>query len=632
MKTFFYYTKQLLMWVFLAFAVVCTLPSLFPRLPAIQVINKSLQNFSERDLKAIEQSLAPLGLEYSYFLDETREKLNLNFQNTEDRKSAKEKLETSFSGRFVAAYKKIVDVPEWLRGIADLALTLGLDLQGGVQFIYEIDQREVYKNKLEYYKQTIVDHWQQKSVNLRKIEVFADVENEDFKLLLSGVDQQELNEIKQQVFLQLDVATQMRSDGKAELSFDSEVFLLDMEQSVEQNITTIRNRVNELGIAEPSVNRFGEARIIVQLPGVEDPAEAKNIIGQTANLEYRMESRTANPYTARKFQFKENPAQTAWLENKIIITGSEVVNAQAGFDQQSNEVVVHITLNAEGGRKMLANTGKNIGRLMGVVMYETYNTIEYKELADGSIEKTLVPQKDEGIISLATIAGTFGPQFQTSGFSSFKEANQLALLLRSGSLSAPIQVVDEKSIGPSVGEENILKGMYALSFALFWVLVVMVVVYKQFGLFANAALIVNLILVLAAMSALGATLTLPGIGGLVLTVGMAIDANIIINSRIQEFLREGAKKGEAIKKGFQSAFDSILDSNLTTLFIGIIMFALASGPVRGFAVTLCLGIVTSFFSAIFFSRSLMGYFYPSSREVDEPPAAPSRPSFLDGAG
>ena len=396
MKTFFYYTKQFLMWVFLAVAVICTLPSLFPRLPAIQVINKSLLSFSERDLKTIEESLSELGLEYSYFFDETREKLTLSFQNTDERKAAKEKLEASFSGRFVAAYKKIVDVPAWLRGIADLALTLGLDLQGGVQFIYEIDQKEVYKNKLEYFKQNIIEHWQEKSANLRNIEVSADVENEDFKLLLSGVDQQELNEIKQQVFLQLDVATKMRNDGKAELSFDSEVFLLDMQQSVEQNITTIRNRVNELGIAEPSVNRFGEARIIVQLPGVEDPAEAKNIIGQTANLEYRMESRTANPYTAKKFQFKEHAAQTAWLENKVIITGSEVVNAQAGFDQQSNEVVVHITLNAEGGRKMLANTGKNIGRLMGVVMYETYNTIEYKELADGSIEKNPSTPKRRG--------------------------------------------------------------------------------------------------------------------------------------------------------------------------------------------------------------------------------------------
>jgi preprotein translocase subunit SecD len=384
------------------------------------------------------------------------------------------------------------------------------------------------------------------------------------------------------------------------------------EYALEQNLTTIRNRVNELGVAEPLVQRQGTSRIIVELPGVQDTAQAKRVLGATANLEFRMEARPDTPAgSVETFGFRDTPQRTARLERELIATGNNVANAQQQFDE-NGQPQVSITMDSVGGDLMNRATRNAVGRRMAVLFIE-FRTETEDRMVDGEVvteEKRVV---DKGIISLATVQSALGSSFRITGLDSIPEASELALLLRAGALAAPMYFVQERTIGPSLGQKNIDAGMMSVLLGFVLVLIYMALYYRGFGLIANVSLTLNLMLLIACMSILSATLTLPGIAGIVLTVGMAVDANVLIFERIREELKAGTAPQLAINAGYSRAFVSIFDANITTLLVALILFAMGSGPVKGFAITLSLGIMTSLFCGLMVSRSIVNLVYGGRR-------------------
>ena len=369
----------------------------------------------------------------------------------------------------------------------------------------------------------------------------------------------------------------------------------------------MRNRVNELGVSEPIVSRQGKNRIVVELPGIQDTAEAKRIIGKTANLEFRMEARDAG---GELFEFRDPRAQgpDARLERKAIITGENVTDARASFDENGRPQV-NITLDTKGGWQMGHATRDNIGRRLGVLFIEYKTKLKKSFDEEGEIVLTPVPFVEKHIISLATVQSQLGKQFRITGLDSQRESSELALLLRAGALAAPMYIVEERTIGPSLGAENIELGIKSVTIGMVMVLLFMLIIYRVFGLLANVALTMNLVLLVAFMSLLGATLTLPGIAGIVLTVGMAVDANVLIFSRIREELKAGLKPQQAISAGYDRAFVSIIDANITTLIVALILYLIGSGPVQGFAVTLSIGILTSMFTSIVMTRGIVNLIF-----------------------
>ena len=380
------------------------------------------------------------------------------------------------------------------------------------------------------------------------------------------------------------------------------------DYAVGQNLTTLRNRVNELGVSEPIVQRQGSNRIVVQLPGVQDPTAAKKIIGKTANLEFRLEANSrTSPLRKEEFNFKNNEYTTATLEKAVVVSGDRVTNASTGFDE-SGFSQVNITLDMQGGRQMQKATSGNIGRKLAVLFVEQKSNSELVIGDDGKsvIEQTTYIEKN--IISLATIQAVLGTSFRITGVGSPQEASELALLLRAGALAAPMKFVEERTVGPSLGKENIELGMRSIMIGLALVVLFMTFYYRVFGIAANISLLINLVLITGIMSLLGATLTLPGIAGIVLTVGMAVDANVLIFARIREELKEKDPQ-TAIRDGFSRAFITIFDANVTTLIAALILYIIGTGPVKGFAITLSIGIVTSMFTAIMCTRAMVNLVY-----------------------
>ncbi|MBP8287895.1 MAG: protein translocase subunit SecD, partial [Rhodoferax sp.] len=381
---------------------------------------------------------------------------------------------------------------------------------------------------------------------------------------------------------------------------------------IKQNLTTVRNRVNELGVAEPLVQRQGGNRIVVELPGVQDTAEAKRILGKTANLEFRLAAELDAPRaTTESFEFRQEGRAPVLLERSLIITGDQVTDAQASFDENGRPQV-NIRLDGHGGELMNRATRNNVGRSMAVIFIEQRPVTRYsKEVVDG-VEREVAVQafkEEKKIISLATIQSALGSQFRITGLDGPGESSELALLLRAGGLAAPMYFVEERTIGPSLGAENITLGVQAALWGFLFVALFMMAIYKSFGLLANIALGFNMVLLVALMSLFGATLTLPGIAGVVLTMGMAVDANVLIFSRIREEIANGMSIQRAIHEGFDRAFSAILDGNLTTLLVGAILFAMGTGPIKGFAVTLSIGILTSMFTAIYVTRGMVNLIY-----------------------
>jgi preprotein translocase subunit SecD len=385
--------------------------------------------------------------------------------------------------------------------------------------------------------------------------------------------------------------------------------------ALEQNVTTLRNRVNALGVAEPSIARQGDRRIVVQLPGAQDPGRLKEILGATATLEYRLvdtEGSVADAVEGRvpvsSRLYRERNGQPILLSRRVIVTGDQITDASSGFDQQSGSPAVFVNLDSQGARRMRDVTTENVGKPMAVVFIENVTTTE---VVDGEAVKRT--RKVEEVISVATIREPFGRRFQTTGLDSSDEAHNLALLLRSGALAAPIQIVEERTIGPSLGQDNIDQGFMSVMVGLALVLLFMAFYYRVFGLVANIVLVANLIMIVAVLSMLQATLTLPGIAGIVLTVGMAVDANVLIYERIREEIRVGSTPQASIHAGYDKALSSIVDANVTTLIAAIVLFSFGTGPIKGFAVTLVIGIVTSMFTAIYGSRALINLIYGGRR-------------------
>lgn len=511
---------------------------------------------------------------------------------------------------YVIALNKASTTPAWLERIGAKPLNLGLDLAGGIHFVLEVDTPKSVADR-------IVDLEEVIKKGIRDARIFdVDIKHSGNEFILGAKDlaaRDGLIKILNESAREL----QHTSSGDDTSGHVIKAILTDQairdieERAISQNLTTLRNRVNELGVAEPIVQRQGRNRIVVELPGLQDPGRAKAIIGKTANLEFRLEANAATT-SKEKFDFRNDADQArfggAILERRPIVTGEAVVGATRGYDPETGQVQVNISLSGDGGADMHRATWNNVGRKLGVVFIEYRTATTEVTNENGEVVKKTVQIPERSVISLATIQSALGKEFRTTGLTD-DEAGELALLLRSGALAAPMKFVEERVIGPSLGAENIQKGLDSAIWGFVAVCIFMILGYKVFGLTANIALCINLLMLLSLMAVMGATLTLPGIGGIVLTMGIAVDANVLIFARIKEELEAGLKPHAAIVAGFDRAFITILDSHLTTMLVAAILFAIGTGPIKGFAATLFVGISTSLFSAIVGSRSMINLIY-----------------------
>ncbi len=604
--------KYLIVLFFVCVGFLYASPNIFAPDPAIQISGASAgREINQQTLKRAKNRLDELDI--AYFGEDISDNTALiRLKDRDDQLTAQRQVQQHLGAEYVVAVNMAQNTPAWLKSLGAGPMTLGLDLAGGVHFLLEVDTPTVLEDEVNNYFGQLKRSFREAgirglSIRATKSEVIISADTDEKR--------QQVTEILRKDYSELSYDRQERDGKYIALVTLSESYIQEKEGfAVEQNLTALRNRVNEIGVAEPLVQKQGKNRIVVQLPGIQDTSLAKSIIGKTANLEFRLE---ADPSTLRSqkesFDFRSEQDQArfggAEVERRPIIKGDNVTNAQIGYDQDTGLPQVNIRLDGQGASLMHKRTAKNVGRRMAVLFIE-YKT-RYKKSVDENgeeITKTIqVPTKK--IISLATIQSALGKEFRITGLDNADEASELALLLRAGALAAPMTFVEERTIGPSLGAENIKLGVNSVILGLSLVLVFMVVYYRVFGLAANIALTVNLVLLIAVMSIFGATLTLPGIAGIVLTVGMAVDANVLIFSRIREELKNGVPPQTSIKSGFERAFETILDANVTTFIVAIILFAIGTGPVKGFAVTLAIGIVTSMFTAIMGTRSIVNLIY-----------------------
>jgi len=585
------------------------LPNLYPTQPSIQIANTDTGKSADQSLlNEIQNILDQRNVEYDeIFLRDN--KIVLKFVNIDQQLESKTILQNRLLDRVIIALNLEPTTPDWLKELGGKPLKLGLDLSGGVHFLLEVDIDTAQQGRLEllldsYRKTFKEERLAVSSSSIKDLKLhftFQDRESYNKALAKYKSDSPGINGLQY-------VITERPSSNTLLLEY-SDIALREIrDYAVGQNLVTLRNRVNELGVSEPIVQRQGANRIVVQLPGVQDPTAAKKIIGKTANLEFRLEANSrTSPLRKEEFSFKDNDYATAYLERAVVVTGDRVTNANTGFDE-SGLSQVNITLDMQGGRAMQKATSGNIGRRLAVLFVEQKSKSELITDANGNslIEQTSYIEKK--IISLATIQAVLGTSFRITGVGSPQEASELALLLRAGALAAPMKFVEERTVGPSLGKENIELGMKSIVIGLTLVVLFMAFYYRVFGLAANVSLFINLVLITGIMSLLGATLTLPGIAGIVLTVGMAVDANVLIFARIREELKEKDPQS-AIRDGFSRAFITILDANITTLIAALILYVIGTGPVKGFAITLSIGIITSMFTAIMCTRAIVNLVY-----------------------
>ena len=588
-------------------------PNLYAPDPALQIGGSSgAQGMNERVLERASQALSDAGI--GHFGEEVQEsgKTGLVRLNNRDQQlKAQAVLQRALGDGYIVALNLAPTTPDWLVSGGARPMKLGLDLSGGVHFKLEVDIDAATDRKLEQYENGIKRRLREERIRGRiALEgtrigmTFRSVEDREAaraevrdlypELLLDRVDEE-----TPQLFAEVTEATM------------AEV----VEYAVAQNLTTLRNRVNELGVSEPLVQRQGKNRIVVELPGIQDTAEAKRILGKVANLEFRLVAEANAPISERqRFDYRGETRQgmTEWLERDIIITGERVSNAAASFDQ-NGQPNVQITLDGEGGMLMSRATRANVKRRMGVLFIERKYRTRYETDENGETVVIRDPYDEKKVLTAPVIQSALGAQFQITGLDSPAESSELALMLRAGALAAPISFVEERTVGPSLGAENIELGVKSLQLGLALVVLFMIVYYRVFGVIAVVALTANLVLLVAVMSLLSATLTLPGIAGIVLTVGMAVDANVLIFARIREELAAGTSNQLAIHSGFERAVTTILDANITTLIVAVILYAVGTGPIKGFAVTLSVGIITSMFTAIMGTRALVNLSYGGRR-------------------
>ena len=602
--------KNLLILVVVALAFIYAAPNLYPPDAAIQVTPaRAGAEMSSATLNNVREALDDAGI--SYFGEEVNGSTALlRLESAEAQLPAKSAIQRKLGDEFVVALNLAPTTPEWLVNLGAGPMTLGLDLSGGVHFLMEVDMDEYVSGRITNYREDLRTSLRQEDIKYRRVVV------EGSKVRLSF--RQEALRSEARTFINRNYPGEfLPQEEDVDGNFDLILMLTEQkvrdfeDYALKQNLMTLRNRVNELGVAEPLVQRQGRNRIVVELPGVQDTAEAKKILGKAANLEFRLEAEPgASRFATEEYSFRDNQNRTARLEKKVITTGDSVTNASSGFDENSFPQV-NISLDSKGAARMTQVTKKAVQRRMAVLFVERKPKTTY-EMVDGVEQPKTIQVVEKSIISLATIQSVLGSSFRITGLQS-AEANELALLLRSGALAAPMDFVEERTVGPSLGAENIEMGARSVMAGLALVLIAMLVFYRAFGLIANIALAVNLVLLVALMSIIGATLTLPGIAGIVLTVGMAVDANVLIFSRIREELKNGRSPQQAIHEGYDRAFLTIFDANLTTLIVAVILFAVGTGPVKGFAVTLSFGILTSMFTAVMVTRAMTNLLYGGRR-------------------
>ncbi|GEK72969.1 MULTISPECIES: protein translocase subunit SecD [Halomonas] len=597
--------KYLLILLVLSVGLIYSLPNLFPEDPAVQISSDGGDfNLDQRRLEQLESSLTDAGLGIQS-VERDAGSVLIRLDNADDQIQARDMLSERLGDDYVVALNLAESTPGWLESLAASPMTLGLDLRGGVHFLLEVDMKAALTQRLEVNASAMRETLRDERIRYRNTEVEERSIHMDF---MNEEDRDEARRLISRDFPEFEYSDLERDRGAGLAMTLTDTAVQEIQDyAVNQNLTTLRNRVNELGVAEPLVQRQGPARIVVELPGVQDTAAAKRIVGATANLEFRLEARPDTPEAETETYAFRNAERTATLMRDVIITGDSVSNANRSFDENGRPQV-NINLDGTGGTLMNRATRTNIGRNMAVLFIE-HKTRERTVMEDG--EETVVrsPYTERSIISLATIQSALGNSFRITGLDSPTEAADLALLLRSGSLAAPIYFAQERTIGPSLGQKNIERGILSVQIGLLLVVAFMLIRYKVFGVIANVALAFNLVMLVAAMSLLGATLTLPGIAGIVLTLGMAVDANVLIFERIREEMRGGLSAQQAIHAGYERAFTSIVDANITTLLVALILFSIGTGPVKGFAVTLSLGILTSLFTSLMVTRAMVNLCY-----------------------
>ncbi|MGR0278753.1 protein translocase subunit SecD [Marinomonas dokdonensis] len=599
--------KYLLILLVLALGLLYAFPNLYPDDPALQLsTQKATSVVDEKALQTAQQALAEANIELKA-AELTSAGGTLRFNSGGDQLAAKPIVAAALGENYVTALNLVPTTPDWLASLGAGPAKLGLDLRGGVHFLLEVDTPAALKQRLEVASSEMKAILRSDRIRYRSVEIDDGIlsirflKDED----LSLAEDRLKDEFPEYVYSSREEGNSFYLDAGFTEASKAEI----EAYALQQNLTTLRNRVNELGVAEPLVQRQGSNRIVVELPGVQDTAAAKRIIGATANLEFHLEAglddSSANVDT---LTFRDGSGRTARLDRDIIITGDSVSDATSSFDE-NGQPQVNISLDSKGGKQMSKVTRAAVGRNMAVVFIEHKSRSRFVENEEGKMEEVRRSYSEKGIISLATIQTTLGNSFRITGLDSPRESSELALLLRAGALAAPIYFVEERTIGPSLGAENIKLGVSSAQIGLLVVMLFMLIYYKVFGLFANISLALNIVLLMACMSMLSATLTLPGIAGIVLTMGMAVDANVLIFSRIKEELANGLPSQQAIHSGFNRAFTTIFDANITTLLVAVILFAVGTGPVKGFAVTLSLGIITSMFTAIVVTRAQVNLVY-----------------------
>ncbi|MDB6060710.1 MAG: protein-export rane protein SecD/SecF family [Verrucomicrobiaceae bacterium] len=583
-------------------------PNLFAPDPAIQISGESSATVVEQSaLDLATKALKEAGIDYfGVAITENGKSGLIRLRDREQQLIGQAAVQRSIGDGFVVALNLASTTPRWMAALAAQPMKLGLDLSGGVHFLLEVDTPAAVNKRLELATVGI-------KRKLREDHIRGFIEQQKSDRIVGKFKDKELADqaisATRSEYPELLQTTETNEEGVLVSWTMSPAKIKDIEDyAVGQNLTTLRNRVNELGVAEPLVQRQGRNRIVVELPGIQDTAEAKRILGKTANLEFRLEAKGDADTTSREqFEFRDARfgQKSAWLEREVVITGERVTDAKSGFDSQSSQSEVSIVLDNEGGNLMAQATRHNINRKLGVLFIERKFRTHYEKGEDGKDVPVKVPYDEKKIISLATIRDALGNRFRITGLDNPAEASELALLLRAGALAAPMDFVEERTVGPSLGAANIHQGVTAVWVGFILVTLFMLYYYRVFGLAAVVALAINIILLIACMSLLSATLTMPGIAGIALTVGMSVDANVLVFARIREELKNGMSPQAAINAGFERAFVTITDSNLTALLVALILYAVGTGPVRGFAVTLALGIITSMFTAITVTRAII---------------------------
>jgi len=604
--------KYILLTLIVLSGLIYAAPNLYGEDPAVQISHR-VNLIDEVELARISDLLENEGIEYRSIELDTGFLL-IRFDSGDQQLRAVTQIReilADIDKRYGVALNLAPATPEWLTNLNALPMYLGLDLRGGVHFLMEVDMDSAIEKSLERVAGEIRIFMRGEKIRYKSVQVVGEKISTRFNSVAARDEARLILEDEYRNFLFNDT-----NDGRnwfVELSLNQAALEAEKKSAIEQNISTLRNRVNELGVAEPVIQRQGDDRVVVQLPGVQDTVRAKEILGATATLEFRLVYGSFNDWKIAAASgkaplgaklYRRSDKSPVLLKRSVIVTGDQIVGAASGIDTRSGTPNVTITMNAKGADRMSKITRDNIGKPMAVVFIE--DKFEYREI-DGETRR--FKTTDTQVINVATIRDQLSKRFEITGLDSTREARDLALLLRAGALRAPMVIVEERTVGPSLGQENIDRGFISVVVGFIAILIFMAFYYKIFGLVANLALTLNLVLMLAVLSLLQATLTLPGIAGIVLTVGMAVDANVLIFERIREELRLGNTPQTAIYAGYEKAFGTITDANITTLIAAIVLFGFGTGPIQGFAITLSIGIVTSMFTAIFGTRAVINLIY-----------------------